>query len=85
MEKAKDYCACVKDVSMKKKVEKTRDITYELTKLSCVLKVTFFGGIGLCEVEEGDSGDSLACANYAHKGDVYTESRLFYERNRRKA
>ena len=48
---------------------------------------TFSGGNGLAEVEEGDSGDTLACADYAHKGDddVYTESHLFYERNRRKA
>ena len=44
-----------------------------------MLVVIFSGGIGLGEVEEGDSGDTLACADYAHKGDVYTESHLFYE------
>ena len=44
-----------------------------------MLIVTFSRGIGPCEVEEGDSGDTLACADYAHKGDVYTESHLFYE------
>ena len=27
-------------------------------------------GKGLGEVEEGDSGDTLACADDAHKGDV---------------
>ena len=44
-----------------------------------MLIVTFSGGIGLGEVEEGDSRDTLACADYAHKGDVYTESNFFYE------
>ena len=47
-------------------------MTYQLIKLSCVLMVTFSGGNGLGEVEEGYSGDTLAC-------DVYTESHLFYE------
>ena len=28
---------------------------------------TFSGGIGLAEVEEGDSGETLACADDAHK------------------
>ena len=50
----------------------TLDITYELTKLSCVLMVTFSRGKGLGEVEEGDSGDTLACADDAHKAYVYT-------------
>ena len=41
--------------------------------------VTFSRGKGLGEVEEGDSGDTLACADDAHKGDVYTSSHFFYE------
>ena len=40
---------------------------------------TLSGGIGLAEVEEGDSGETLACADDAHKGDVYTSSHFFYE------
>ena len=35
---------------------------------------TFPGGNGLAEVEEGDSGETLACADDAHKADVYTFS-----------
>ena len=38
----------------------------------CLLMNTFFGGIGLAEVEEGDSGETLACADDAHKAVVYT-------------
>ena len=44
----------------------------ELTKLSCVLMITFSGGNGLAEIEEGDSGETLACADDSHKADVYT-------------
>ena len=36
--------------------------------------VTFSGGNGLAEVEEGDSGDTFACADDAHKAVMYTES-----------
>ena len=70
---------CVKDVSIKNKIKKTREITSELTKLSCVLIVTFSGGNSLAEDEEGDSGETLACAGDAHKADVYTKSLFFYE------
>ena len=62
---------CVKDVSLKKLDLKTCEITSELTK-SCVLMNTFSGGNGLAEVEEGDSGETLACADDAHKAVVYT-------------
>ena len=42
--------------------------------------VTFSEGNYLTEVEEGDSGDTLACADDdAHKADVYTLSHFFYE------
>ena len=41
-------------------------------KLSCALMVTFSGGNGLGKVEEGDSGDTHAHADDAHKADVYT-------------
>ena len=41
--------------------------------------VTFSEGNCLTEVEEGDSGDTLACADDAHKADVYTLSYIFYE------
>ena len=44
-----------------------------------MLMVTFSGGNGLAEVEEGDSGETLACADDAHKADVYTYSHSFFE------
>ena len=47
-------------------------INYELLKQSCVLMVTFSEGNGLAEVEEGDSKDTLACDDDAHKVDVCT-------------
>ena len=47
-------------------------ITNELLKLSCVLMVTFSEGNRLAEVEEGDSKDTLACDDDAHKADVCT-------------
>ena len=34
--------------------------------------VTFSGENGLAEVKEGDSGETLACADDAYKADVYT-------------
>ena len=40
--------------------------------MSCVLMNTFPGGNGLSEVKKGDSGETLACADDAHKADVYT-------------
>ena len=40
---------------------------------------TFSGGNGLAEVEEVDSGETLACADDDHKVDVYTYSNFFYE------
>ena len=40
---------------------------------------TFSEGNCLTKVEEGDSGDTLACADDAHKADVYTLSHFFYE------
>ena len=52
----------------------TREITSELTKLSCVLMVTISRGNGVAKVEEVDSGDTLVCADdaHAHKADMYT-------------
>ena len=40
---------------------------------------TFSGGNGLVEVEEVDSGETLACVDDAHKAVVYTLSHFFYE------
>ena len=40
--------------------------------MSCVLMVTFFEANGFAEVEEGDSKDTLACDDDAHKVDVCT-------------
>ena len=40
---------------------------------------TFSGGNGLVEVEEVDSGETLACVDDAHKAVVYTSSDLSYE------
>ena len=41
--------------------------------MSCVLMVTlFFEGNGLAETKEGDSKDTLACDDDAHKVDVCT-------------
>ena len=40
---------------------------------------TFSGGNGLAEVEEGDSGESLACTDDAHKAVLYTLNHFFYE------
>ena len=45
-------------------------INYKLLKLSCELMVTFSEGNRLTEVEEGDSKDTLACEDDAHKADV---------------
>ena len=56
---------CVKDVPKKKSLK-------EFIKMSCVLMVTFSEGNGLVEVEEGDSKDTLACDDDAHKVDVCT-------------
>ena len=53
-------------------------INYKLLKLSCVLVVTFSEGNCLTEVEEeGNSKDTLACDDDAHKADVCTKSCLF--------
>ena len=41
-------------------------------KMSCVLMVTFSEANGLAEVEEGDSKDTFACDDDAHKADVCT-------------
>ena len=41
--------------------------------------VSFAYGNGLAEVEEVDSGETLACADDANKADVYTYSNFFYE------
>ena len=40
--------------------------------MSCVLMVPFLEGNGFAEVEEGDSEDTLACDDDAHKVDVCT-------------
>ena len=45
-------------------------INYELFKLSCVPMVTFSEGNRLAKFEEGDSKDTLACDDDAHKADV---------------
>ena len=47
-------------------------ITYEFIKMSRVPMVTFSAGNGPAEVEEGDSKDTLACDDDAHKVDVCT-------------
>ena len=47
-------------------------INYKLLKLSCVVMVAFSEGNCLTEVEEGDSKDTLACDDGAHKADVCT-------------
>ena len=47
-------------------------ITYEFIKMSCVPMVTFSEGDGPAGVEEGDSKDTLACDDDAHKVDVCT-------------
>ena len=52
-------------------------INYKLLKLSCVVIVTFSEGNCLIEVEEGDSKNTLACDDDAHKADVCTKSCLF--------
>lgn len=72
--KAKDYCAlCERCFHEKIRLKDSwREITSDLTKLSCVLMVTFSGENGLAEVKEGDSGETLACADDAYKADVYT-------------
>ena len=44
-------------------------INYEL---SCVPMVTFSEGNRLAKFEEGDSKDTLACDDDAHKADVCT-------------
>ena len=54
-------------------------ITYEFIKMSRVPMVTFSEGNGPAEVEAGDSKDTLACDDDAHKMDVCTESHVFYE------
>ena len=52
-------------------------INYELLKLSCLLMVTFSEVNRLAKFEEGDSKDTLACEDDAHKADVCTKSCLF--------
>ena len=47
-------------------------INYELLKLSCVPMVTFSEVNRLVKFEEGDSKDTLACDDDAHKADVCT-------------
>ena len=47
-------------------------INNELLKLSCVPMVTFSEGNRLAKFEEGDSKDTLACDDDAHKADVCT-------------
>ena len=47
-------------------------INFKLLKLSCVVMVTFSDGNCLTKVEEGDSKDTLACDDDAHKADVCT-------------
>ena len=49
-------------------------INNELLKLSCVPMVTFSEGNRLAKFEEGDSKDTLACDDDAHKADVCTKS-----------
>ena len=66
---------CEKGFSIKKKTFKTRETTYELLKLSCVLILTFSKGKGLTEIYEGDSKTTLAWGDDALKG--------FKERSRR--
>ena len=66
----------VKDVSRKNTSLKD---TWNHLQLFCVLMVTFSEGKGLAEVEEGDSKDTLACDDDAHKADVCTQSHVFYE------
>ena len=39
--------------------------------------VTFSGGNGLAKVKKVDSSETLACADDAHKADVYTLSHFF--------
>ena len=56
----------------RKKVWKTREFTCEFIKMYCVLMVTFSEGNRLAEVEGGDSKDTLACDDDAHKADVCT-------------
>ena len=41
-----------------------------------MLMNTFSGGNGLVEVEEVDSGETLACVDDAHKAVVYTHRRF---------
>ena len=41
--------------------------------------LTRSGENGLAEVEEVDSSETLACADDAHKADVYTYSHSFFE------
>ena len=60
---------CVKNVSKKKiQVQKTR----EITRCPVSSWLLFFEGNGFAEVEEGDSKDTLACDDDAHKVDVCT-------------
>ena len=47
-------------------------INNDLLKLSCVPMVTFSEGNRLAKFEEGDSKDTLACDDGAHKADVCT-------------
>ena len=72
---------CVRCYHKKKQVEKTCEITYELLRQSCVLTITFSdaNSLDLAEVKEGDSKNTLACDDDAHKVDVCTESHVFYE------
>ena len=60
---------CVKNVSKKKnkfkRHVKSQDVLYPHGNF-------FFEGNGFAEVEEGDSKDTLACDDDAHKVDVCT-------------
>ena len=52
-------------------------INYELLKQFCVLTVTFSEGNRLAKFEEGDSKDTLACDDDAHKALVCTYRHVF--------
>ena len=47
----------------------------ELTKLSCVLMAALWRK-WYAEAEEGNAGDTFACADDGHNDDVYTQSRV---------
>ena len=74
---------CVKNVSIKKQFNKTRENSIQerrnlqLSKLFFVLIVTFCEGNGLAEVDENDSNDTLESDDDAHKVIVCTHGYFF--------